>query len=429
MAELRPILAIEYGGGLPLPIQVTGNIPIRRFQVVDEKQVNKIIREMPPAATVIIDTEAFHGHGSLTARKYVQAIREAHKEQPLILFLRYGVPSDDIIENDRLAGATDVLYHSAVTETSDVRRMNHFIREGVLPPPPEKKKLAGNTAGAINALNRHANDVSESLDDNDRRPFPVSRKEPLGIVRKGYSGAVQTTHQELPPASKSILQRIMAPTDPETPAIGEQEMKALLVAFETLIGQNAQVLATLGKIQDGIDNLRADREIALLAQMREKVSTAMNTAFAQLQQGGEASSAIAPASTDVSIGSAPTATAGVKDALAPNAAPEKKEPIAVLTKHGWSGAVVLFNKTVDLPYGAAELFTHLVNTRETLSTTDIATLYKLGKQGGYFRMSKLLEGLDAFRKGLSSCLTLVQSGNSKNYRFDEAEFCRILKVK
>jgi len=426
------VIAIEYSqNGLPLSIQGE-KLSIQRFQVVDERQISKIIREMSPAAKVIIDTEAFHGHGSLTARKYVQAIRAAHDGKPSVLFLRYGTPSDDVIENDKLAGATDVLYHSALTGTIDTRRMNHFIREGVLPPPPEKKRPPGNAADLINALNRRANDASESLDDNDEIPLPDSREKPPKIAREEPPETARTAHQgraESPPASKSFLQRIATPTEPETPDFGEAEMKALLAAFETLIGQNTQILRALENIQGGIDGLRADKKIALLAQMKEEVGVAINAVFTQLQQGGEASSAIAPTSTDIIVGSAPAATAETKDIPAPDAAPEKKEPIAILTKHGWHGAVVLFGKTIDLPYGSAELFIHLVNTGETLGTADIAALYELGKQGGYFRMSKLLEGLDAFRKGLSSCLTLVQSGNSKNYRFDEEAFCKVMRVK
>ncbi len=433
MAESISVFAIEYSSnGLPLAIQGE-NLSIRRFQVIDEKQINRVVREMPPTARVIVDTEAFHGHGSLTARKYVQAIRAAHNGKPSVLFLRYGTPSDNIIENDKLAGATDVLYHSALTGTIDTRRMNHFIRDGVLPPPPEKKRPPGNAANLINALNRHASDASESVDDHDEIPLPDSREEPPRIAKEKPSETARTTHQgrmRPPPVSKSILQRIMTPAESKTPDLGEVEMKALLTAFETLIGQNAQILTALEKIQGGINGLRADREVALLAQMQEKVSTAMNDVFAQLQKSGETPSpAMTVASADSITSSTLAVSTGAKDAPAPDAAPEKKEPVAILTKHGRNGTITLFGKTVGLPYSSAELLTHFVNTGKTLGTTDIASLYKLGKQGGYFRMSHLLEGLDAFQKGLSSCLTLVQSGNSKNYRFDADEFCRIMKVK
>lgn len=369
MAELRPILAIEYGGGLPLPIQVTGNMPIRRFQVVDEKQVNKIVREMPPAATVIIDTNAFHGHGALTARKYAQAIREAHKEQPLILFLRYGVPSDDIIENDRLAGATDVLYHSAVTEASDIRRMNHFIREGVLPPPPEKKKLAGNTAGIINELNRRANHESEPTGSDTDIHSPGSRKKPS------------------PPGKLSV--KHIASTPSAAPASRDQEMETILAELQEIAKQNTEITARLEDVQKRIRDI-----------------------LARKNESANATSAV-----------------GIEDTPAPIAPAKEAGSIAVLTKHGWESTLEIFGRNIVLLYAAAQVFSHLINTGKTMGVKEISALYTITEQGAYARITKLLAELEKCRPGLSSCLTPVRDGKSTRYRFDEVAFRKILGIK
>lgn len=413
------VIAIEYShNGLPLAIQGE-KLSVQRFQVVDEKQISKIIREMSPTAKVIIDTEAFHGHGSLTARKYAQAIRAMHDGKPSVLFLRYGTPSDDIIENDKLAGATDVLYHSALTGAIDTRRMNHFIREGVLPPPPEKKRPPGNAADLINALNRRANDESGSADNDEEIPLPDSREKPPSIAR---SGSVRTAHQKPPPASKSFLQRITAPTEPEAPTLGDQKMEALLIELRAMNKQNAQILATLEGIRDSIRNLRAEKVSALLAEAQKKVTDV----FAQLQGGNDVHPTEIPASVSTTPSTAPPP--GAEEI--PASTPRETPPIAIPTKgEPFMTNVCLFGKTVALQHLSSELFIHLVNTGETMGTADIAALYKLGRQGSYARMSKLLAGLDAFRKGLSSCLTLVQSGNSKNYRFDEEAFCKVMRVK
>lgn len=446
------VIAIEYTpNGLPLAIQGE-RLLIRRFQVIDEKQINKIIRDMSPTATVIVDTEAFHGHGSLTARKYVRAIREVYDEKPSVLFLRYGAPSDDIIENDKLAGATDVLYHSALTGTNDAKRMNHFIRDGVLPPPPERKKPVGNVSGIVNALHYHEQNIGNLADDDDTLdeeiPTPKDSEEPPKKATRALAQPAtplpKPARIELPkqtkvsPVPESHPKQTVVPVKSKPDELGDDEMEALLAVLseltKTLMHQNTQILNALGGIQDAVNGLRADKENAVLAQVQEEVSTAMGVIFTQLRRDGGAHHAMVPVpvNTDTRDVSADTNPTGSNETPPPkpSVAPIKDAPpIAEIVKHGWKGDVILFNRTLSLPYGAAELFAHLINTGKTMGTQDIASLYELGRQGGYFRMSHLRKSLDEYRKGLSSCLTPVKSGNSIDYRFDEAKFREIMKVK
>jgi hypothetical protein len=116
--------------------------------------------------------------------------------------------------------------------------------------------------------------------------------------------------------------------------------------------------------------------------------------------------------------------------LAPDAASKKKEPIAIATKgEPFMTNVSLFGKTISLRHLSADLFAHLVNTEDTLGSADVASMHKIGYQGGYSRISNLRADLDAFQKGLSSCLTCVQSGNSQRYRFDIDAFRKAFKMK
>jgi hypothetical protein len=368
MAELRPVFTITYGSGLPLPIQVTGIVP-RPFQVVDQRQIRKVIREiMPPDAIVIIDTGAFQGH-SINARDYVQAIREAHGEKPIVLFLRHGTPNDNTIEGDQIAGATDVLYHSAVTEASDTRRMNHFIREGILPPPPEKKRAPGSVASAINALNRRANHESEPTgsDTSIHSPGP---------------------HEKPSPPGKSPMKHIVS-TTPAASTPGDQEMEALLVELHAIAEQNTRITVRLEGVQERIRDI--------LAKKSEAVDTA-------------------PA-------------IGIEDTPAPIAPAKGVGSMAVLTKYGWEGTLEIFGRNIVLLYAAAQVFAHLINTGETMGVKEISNLYRIGEPAAYARITNLLAELEKCRPGLSSCLTPVKSGRSIRYRFDEVAFRKAFGIK
>lgn len=368
MAELRPVFTITYGSGLPLPIQVTGIVP-RSFQVGDQSQIRKVIREiMPPNAIVIIDTEAFQGH-SINARDYTKAIRATHGGRPLILFLRYGTPSDNTIEGDQSAGATEVLYHSAVTETSDTKRMNHFIQEGVLPPPLEKKRSLGNSAGAINALNRRANHESEPMGDD------------TGIHSHGS--------HEKPVSPEKLPAKHVVSMPSVAPASRDQEMETILAELQEIAKQNTEITARLEDVQKRIRDI-----------------------LARKNESANATSAV-----------------GIEDTPAPIAPAKEAGSIAVLTKHGWGGTLEIFGRNIVLLYAAAQVFSHLINTGKTMGVKEISALYMITEQGAYARITKLLAELEKCRPGLSSCLTPVRDGKSTRYRFDEVAFRKVLGIK
>jgi hypothetical protein len=233
MPKPTAVFVIEYNSnGFPLPIRVEDSVPIRRFLVIDERQIEKVTRsEMPATAAVLIDAAAFQGHGTFTTRRCIQIIRGVHGMSPSILVLRNGKVSENIIEGDKEAGATDVLYHSALTETADASRMNHFLREGVLPPPPEKKKSAGNTAGIMTALREIKAIEDEPADPalDDETPVPEKGEAPPGITKTGigdrppsgkqWGSPTQFRARNKPPVKVNGAKRSIGnPSPPPAPA-------------------------------------------------------------------------------------------------------------------------------------------------------------------------------------------------------------------
>lgn len=443
---MSEIIALVGKGGLPLiPAPNSG---LRSFQPTAPIHLERYIHGVNGNApvirgdtTLILDSRIFEGGAlGIKMRDYLRAIRNKYPDT-LILCLRQDIEDKSHERNDIQAGATATLFYMG--NISDAtRRMNAFMDTGELPKPRQGRSSAVVSGAPFNGLFHHAGDASddEGALGNVEPVKPVARSSPVTqAVQSSRATTSARSSMVSAPKTSSKSKPVAPPTSTEEPALGDQEMKELLEALnklsKTLTDQNTQILAVLTDIQNGLGELRSDRENEFLASMRAKVGTAMDEAFAQLRSDGKAHSTMIPTLTtatvvgSVSAGIQTTSETEKVPPSMPEPTSKETEPIAMLTKHGWNGAVTLFGRTIELSYGAAKLFTHLVNTGETMGTSDIASLYQIGKQGGYFRMNTLHKDLETFQKGLSSCLTLVQSSNSKNYRFNEGRFREILKIK
>jgi len=448
------IIAITGKEGLPLI--ASPNKELRPFQPTAALHFSRYIKGLNGSApiiqkdsTVILDARAFEGGGDgiPKMRDYLKAIRAEYPNGsgPRILCLRLDMHDEGIAKNDIKAGATATLFYMGNIPDA-TRRMNTFIETGALPLPKQGRISTVVGSAPFNDLFHHVVDTSsEDYSAPDELAFPprTSQSDPRARVarapspklppgKKNLSGNKAASEEKMiknaqlkhepPAASESLLQRIAVPTKPETPTLGDQEMEALLIELRAMNKQNAQILATLEGIRDSIHNLRAEKTSALLAEAQKKVTDV----FAQLQGGNDVHPTEIPASVSPTPSTAPSPGA----VEIPASASQETPPIATATKgEPFMTNVSLFGKTVTLQHLSAELFVHLVNTGETMGTTDIASLYAIAKQGSYARMSKLHAGLDTFRKGLSSCLTPIKSGKSISYRFDEEAFRRIMKVK
>ncbi len=387
-------------------------------------------------STVILDARAFEGGGDgiPKMRDYIQDIRKKHANgsNPHILCLRFDTHDASIEKNDMRAGATATLFYMGNIPDA-TRRMNTFIETGKLPSPRQGRTV---TMANIPSLFLHGTDGIDEDDGINRIDEPVSKKslskapsESRVIRAKSSVTKPKVTPVLVPKESMPIIPPV-TPIPTTENDLGEEDMSTLLTALETLIRQNAQILAALENIRDGVNGLRTEKEGALLAQAQEKVIVTVESVLAQLRGNGEARPTVMTTSTDAIASPTTTITPSAETKEVPVSMPEKDPPIATLAKgKPFMTDVSLFGKTISLRHLSADLFAHLVNTGETLGSADVASMYEIGYQGSYSRIRNLLDDLDAFRKGLSSCLICVQSGNSKRYRFDIDAFRKAFNIK
>ena len=422
-----------------LPLIPDSDKKLRSFQPTAATHFHRYIKGANGSApviqtdsTIILDARVFEGGSDTpTMRDYIKTIREAYSGGPRILCLRFDTQNDSIARNDIEAGATATLFYMG--NISDAtRRMNAFIDTGELPSPRRGRVVTMANTAPLYGISEDSNgDELPVTPDTSVPKKPVSRPLP-------ESKSMRTKDPGAPPQGASVS----APKKPaaiQPPAatfpiteneLGGEEMSALLTALTTLIGQHAQMITILEKMQVGIDDLRANRKAALLGQPKEEVDAAINTVFAQLKQGGEAPSALTRASADTTLSSAPSTAPSSGAEEIPPSVPEKAPPIATITKGDpFMANVSLFGKTIPLLLLSAELFACFVNSGQTLGPRDIPSKRHLTSNGGYARITKLRKELNAFRKGLSSCLMLVQAGNSKKYRFDIDAFRKAFGIK
>lgn len=440
---MSEIIALVGKGGLPLiPAPNSG---LRSFQPTAPIHLERYIHGVNGNApvirgdtTLILDSRIFEGGAlGIKMRDYLRAIRNKYPDT-LILCLRQDIEDKSHERNDIQAGATATLFYMG--NISDAtRRMNAFMDTGELPKPRQGRSSAVVSGAPFNGLFHHAGDASddEGALGNVEPVKPVARSSPVTqAVQSSRATTSARSSMVSAPKTSSKSKPVAPPTSTEEPALGDQEMKALLAAFkeftETFTSQSTQILTALSDIQRGVNRLCDERADDLLAQVKEKLNTAMGDICDQLRGNAPAVSAsVSVTAGDISTDTHPTRT-NETPPPEPSATPAKVEPIAILEKIGGKdrkGTVTLFGKTIELPFHIARLLAHLINTGETMGKEEVASEYSVTELVGGAYLRRLKEALDDSRKGLSSCLTLVKSSREKKYRFDINAFRKAYGMK